>query len=135
MHFRLEGVVVVVGVVAEVAYLEKIGIKGAPIGTTRIIRDLNGRIKTPLLEQGETEFLTGVAREKTARSAFAVVPEVRLSFARHIPDETLQECLTQKVKGSGTVRSAVKIGESVSTLVAHVRQLKVEMRSELVLNG
>jgi hypothetical protein len=99
---------------------------------TGVVRNLNLRVKASLLVQSFTELLAIIARKKTVLSPFAIVG---IAALRHRHDETLQECLTQKVKGSGTAGSVVNIGESVSALVAHVRELKVEMRSELVLNS
>jgi len=125
MQLHLEGVVVVVGIVAEVKYFEKIGIKVALLRSTRVLGNLNLRVKTSQLEWRETELLAIIARDSTVLTSLAIT--VIMALYGH--DEMLQGCLTQKVISSLTVR------ENVGALVAHVSQLKEKMGREFVMKG
>jgi hypothetical protein len=76
MQFCLEGVVIVRGIVAEVTYPEKIGIKVALFlgSKTRIVRNLDILVKASHLEYRKTKLLLHIStfENRTILTALAI---------------------------------------------------------------
>ena len=119
MHFCLEGVVVVISIIAKITHLENVGIK------------LSGNVlvKTSQRRQLETILLfpttAATGENRTSLTALAVT-ELYAGYGHavvdRLHDQILKGWLAQIVISSG-----VAIREDMGAFVAHVRDFKVEV--------
>src|ERR1700674_3806962 len=133
MHFRLEGVVVVVSIIAEVTHLEKIGIKEALLcrllgGSTRVVRNFNLVVKTSQVGYSQTILLLSTATsEKAIHPPLAII---KLYPQGHTVLDSLHNKILKGWLAQIVISSEVAIREHVSAFVTHVPQLKIEMGSK-----